>query len=72
MADKTDAFLAQLDEFRKLDFTGETTQKWLHGKVMEMDVKQRIRPINDDSVRAAVLVQPSSEGSVLDSRVGQP
>ena len=72
MTDRTDAFLAQLDEFRKLDFTGETTFQWKRGHIMEMGVNQRIRPTENTSVRSAVVLQPNTAvGAVLDSNVGQ-
>lgn len=60
MTDRTDAFLAQLDTFRGLNFTGETKLLWKHGRVLAMGFTQEIRPTDSDTVRSAVLVQPSS------------
>ena len=56
MADRTDAFLRQLDTFRELDFTGETTLQWKQGRILELHMKQRIRVAEDGSTNSSTTV----------------
>lgn len=60
MADRTDAFLQQLNAFRELDFTGETTLQWKQGRILELHLKQRIRVAENGSARSSVLLQQNS------------
>ncbi len=69
MADRTDEFLEQLNAFRQMGFTGETTLLWSKGCIMEMGVNQKIRPTDNTAVRSAVLLQPNGADAVLDSGI---
>ena len=69
MADRTDAFLQQLNTFRELDFTGETTLQWKQGRILELHMKQRIRVAEDGSPRSFATVFHSS---ALTAAVGRP
>ena len=67
--DRTDAFLLQLNAFRELNFTGETTLQWNNGQIREIGLHQRIRRIEDTGDSPPVLLQATSVGAALDSSV---
>jgi hypothetical protein len=69
LADRTGAFLAQITAFLDNDFTGEIVVHCQKGRILEMQLKQRIRVDEQSSSQNSALLQPSS---TLTAVVGRP
>ena len=69
MADRTAAFLAQVTAFLGNDYTGEMVLQCKGGRILEMEIRQRIKVAEDGSPRSFATVFHSS---TLTAAVGRP
>ncbi len=69
MADRTGAFLAQITAFLEQDYTGEMVLQCKGGRILEMEIRQRIRVAENGSRRSFATVFNSS---ALTAAVGRP
>ena len=60
MADRTGAFLAQVTAFLENDYTGEIVLQCQAGRVLDMQIRQRIKIAEDGSARSFATVFHSS------------
>ncbi len=68
MADRTGAFLSEVTAFLEAEFTGEIVLHCQKGRILEMQLKQRIRVAEQSISRSSALLSNSSALTAVGSR----
>lgn len=68
MTDRTDAFLLEVTAFLEADFTGEIVLHCQNGRILEMQLKQRITVAEHSISRSSALLSNSSALTAVGSR----